>query len=507
MAEDDATFFESAAKIVDKAYVTQAQEVMRGRGSLAKALMQSQKMPEEGWRDRDIEWFLEMCASMDSNNFGPNVGVGEREGRVIAPLVRKLSMGLAHGVGRSGDIAAIQPKAAGSSLFAKLSNAMALDALNVAGMTELKAAIVMPCATGLTLALSLLSLKTLAKERNAVIWLRIDQKSCLKGIALAGMEIHVVEGTRDLAKGSAYVPKKERKNAVEEGLTEEVLTDAGAIEAKIHEIGPENVLAVVSTTSCFAPRVPDDVEAVGKVCAKFAGVRHVINNAYGVQCARTCASISRAQRVSQVDLVIQSTDKNFLVPVGGAIIAAQDESLIKHVAKCYPGRASATPTRDLFITLLHLGRSGYRALLTEREALVDPFRKKLAAVAAKHGERILTCDHNRISCAVSLTTVGHDKAAMTKFGSMLFTRCCSGARVVVPTLKFGDDLDDLDDIPETTVAGITLAAFGSNSSTYHLPYFTVAVALGVDPPELDEFLKRLDKTFAQVHKSTRSSKL
>eukprot|EP00635_Sarcinochrysidales_sp_CCMP3193_P001000 CAMPEP_0118902776 /NCGR_PEP_ID=MMETSP1166-20130328/7917_1 /TAXON_ID=1104430 /ORGANISM="Chrysoreinhardia sp, Strain CCMP3193" /LENGTH=551 /DNA_ID=CAMNT_0006841991 /DNA_START=196 /DNA_END=1851 /DNA_ORIENTATION=+ len=531
------SFFDGARGVVDAAYVTQAQQVLSSRSSLASRLMQSQRMPDEGWRERDVEWFLETCASMDSNNFAANVGVGEREGRVIAPLVTKLSVGLAHGVGRSGDIAAIQPKAAGSSLFAKLSNAMALDALQIAGLVEMKAAIVMPTATGLTLAICLLALrqketqqqqqkKEKKKKKDVVIWLRIDQKSCLKGIALAGMEIAVVEATRDTTKGTAFTAKKKKKKTKDEEkppgaadvsspphdvLGDELLTDAGAVEAKLLEVGSENVLAIVSTTSCFAPRAPDDVEAIGKLCAKY-DVRHVVNNAYGVQCSVTCASISRAQRVAKVDLVIQSTDKNFLVPVGGAVIASGDPDLITHVAKCYPGRASATPTRDLFITLLHLGRSGWKSLLARREAVVDPFRAKLKALAEKRGERLLTCDHNRISCAVSLTTVGHDKNAITKFGSMLFTRCCSGARVVVPTIRFDDDQDDdqdgddsRDGVPATTVAGITFKAFGSNSSTYHIPYFTVAVALGVDPPELDEFLKRLDKTFAQVHKQMAKS--
>lgn len=40
---------------------------------------------------------------------------------------------LGHGIGRSGDIAAIQPKAAGSSILMKLTNSMVLDSLKMAG--------------------------------------------------------------------------------------------------------------------------------------------------------------------------------------------------------------------------------------------------------------------------------------------------------------------------------------------------------------------------------------
>lgn len=38
---------------------------------------------------------------------------------------------------------------------------------------------------------------------------------------------------------------------------DELRTDLEAIEKKIEELGAENILCVHSTTSCFAPRVPD----------------------------------------------------------------------------------------------------------------------------------------------------------------------------------------------------------------------------------------------------------
>lgn len=40
---------------------------------------------------------------------------------------------LIHGIGRSGDIAAVQPKAAGSSLLNKLANSVVLDVLKLSG--------------------------------------------------------------------------------------------------------------------------------------------------------------------------------------------------------------------------------------------------------------------------------------------------------------------------------------------------------------------------------------
>ena len=46
-------------------------------------------------------------------------------------------------------------------------------------------------------------------------------------------------------------------------------------------MGPENVLCVLSTTSCFAPRVFDNVEEIAIICKKY-DIFYVINNAYGL---------------------------------------------------------------------------------------------------------------------------------------------------------------------------------------------------------------------------------
>lgn len=54
-----------------------------------------------------------MCDFCDSTHSIAVEYVGEREGRVVCPLVARRHYLLAHGIGRSGDIAAEQPKAAG----------------------------------------------------------------------------------------------------------------------------------------------------------------------------------------------------------------------------------------------------------------------------------------------------------------------------------------------------------------------------------------------------------
>ncbi|GFH15597.1 sep-tRNA:Sec-tRNA synthase, partial [Haematococcus lacustris] len=107
-----------------------------------------------------------------------------------------------------------------------------------------------------------------------VVWSRVDQKTCLKAITAAGLQPVVVE-------------------LLLEG--DQLVTDVPGILAAVQQLGPEAVVAVVTTTSCFAPRASDDVVAVARLCAS-AGVPHLINNAYGVQSAELCRHITAAWR-------------------------------------------------------------------------------------------------------------------------------------------------------------------------------------------------------------------
>lgn len=77
-----------------------------------------------------------------------------------------------------------------------------------------------------------------------------------------------------------------------------------ALAAALQHYGRRRVLAVVTTTSCFAPRAPDDVVGVARLCAG-AGVPHVVNNAYGVQARDTCRLLTSAWNKGRVDAVVQ----------------------------------------------------------------------------------------------------------------------------------------------------------------------------------------------------------
>ena len=50
------------------------------------------------------------------------------------------------------------------------------------------------------------------------------------------------------------------------------------------------------------------------------------------------SSLHQAHKLGRVDAFIQSTDKNLMVPVGGAVVASSSELFVKEVAQIYPGQ-------------------------------------------------------------------------------------------------------------------------------------------------------------------------
>ncbi|KAL2078949.1 hypothetical protein ACEWY4_024693 [Coilia grayii] len=458
--------FSLSEKIVSSSYIRQGSQARRGHEQLIRVLLEQGKCPEEGWSESTIELFLNELAVMDSNNFLGNCGVGEREGRVASSLVARRHYRLIHGIGRSGDIAAIQPKAAGSSLLNKLTNSVVLDIIRQAGVRSASSCFVVPMATGMSLTLCFLTLRHRRPGARYILWPRIDQKSCFKAMVTAGFEPVVIEN-------------------VLEG--DELRTDLEAVQRKIEELGKGNILCVHSTTSCFAPRVPDRLEELAVICAKH-DIPHVVNNAYGVQSSKCMHLIQQGARVGRIDAFVQSLDKNFMVPVGGAIIAGFDEDFIKEISKMYPGRASASPSLDVLITLLTLGASGYRKLLSERKEMYNHLAKELGTLAQQHGERLLHTPHNPISLAMSLSGLqAHSDQAVTQLGSMLFTRQVSGARVVPLGV-------------EQTVSGHVFRGFMSHAEAYPCPYLNAASAIGITRADVELCTKRLDKCLKSLRK-------
>jgi len=539
--------------------------------SAAKALFHHKRLPDAGWTDVQIQRLLLELSILDTNceetvkcqrggqsgSSFPHrwTGAGEREGRIYSPLVSQRHFGLGHGIGRSGDVMEAQPKAVGSSALLRLTLRLVLDAVRrgagLNGTIGKKGGgkgrqqpqqpsgpaafgTLLPVCTGMTMALVLSGLRDRARkldaaaaaaastsenddgesnnvpERNIVLWSRIDQKSCYKAILSAGLKCIVL-------------PTKAHPD------TDEVSTDLDALQQALDKYG-NKILAVLTTTSCFCPRVPDEVDKVAKLIQTYnnsnnnttttnpqnnnnnaagggAGISHVINHAYGLQCPATNKLLNRACTIGRVDAIICSTDKNFLVPVGGALILSPNEDVIAGISKNYPGRASASPMIDLFITLLSMGLDGYKGILEERKRLTGLFRTRLEKVAETFGEQILNCPRNTISFGITLNKLaivdtnensnGDDDSQkqqkqqqqqkernkqITQFGSMLFTRCISGTRIVPRN--------------ETkTISGHTFVGFGSSHETYAHDYMTAACAVGMCEEEMNEFFIRLEKAW------------
>lgn len=162
-------------------------------------LLNHRAMPVEPFSELTIQVLMDKIALMDSNNYQGNTGVGEREGRIFSSIVRAKNFGLGHGIGRSGDVSALQPKAVGSSLVVKLTKHMFLHACTkLLNYPSIKDALILPFATGMALTISLLAIKADAPaEQQYVIFPRIDQKTCLKCIYTANLKPLVVEPILD----------------------------------------------------------------------------------------------------------------------------------------------------------------------------------------------------------------------------------------------------------------------------------------------------------------------
>ena len=96
-------------------------------------------------------------------------------------------------VGRSGDVVANQPKAAGSSLILQLTRYLVVSAFRELNYEFVNDVLVLPLATGMSISLGLLVLASMHPEKKYVIWSRIDQKTCLKAIETANLIPVVIE--------------------------------------------------------------------------------------------------------------------------------------------------------------------------------------------------------------------------------------------------------------------------------------------------------------------------
>ncbi|HEY4674837.1 MAG TPA: O-phosphoseryl-tRNA(Sec) selenium transferase [Candidatus Bathyarchaeia archaeon] len=417
--------------------------VLRAKLKPIRILFEQRKVPDEGWDDEVIDLLLTVFSLMDTDKDPDSARIGEREARVASLLVSDLAHGFCHGVGRSGNVVAPQPKAAGASLAYFFANKLALNMLQKMGAPNLKSACVIPVATGMGVGFAASVARDMTSKRE-VVYARLDHLSPVKGIQLVGMKMKTVES--DVFGDAVRVPVERIKEAVS-----------------------KETAAIVSTTTFFPPREPDDVKAIAKL-ALGENIPHIINNAYGVQSKEIMKLIHGAIDAGRVDAVIQSTDKNFLTPVGGCIIASPDGEFIDKVSKAYAGRASAAPIIQFLAAILSLGLRKYEELRSERERNRELLGESLQKVAKAHDERVLKV-FNPIAAAMTLNNYNAKKV-----GYNLYTLRVTGPRVLEKT------------------------DFGTCCKRYHSSYITINAAIGSTSKDISLAMRKLDKALGQAKK-------
>lgn len=433
--------FDKLKDTIPKSILARGLTVLGTESEPIKLLFEHRSVPQEGWKDNQIEVLLNLFATMDSDKDGKAVFLGEREGRVASATVSKLAAGFHHGVGRSGDLTEAQPKAAGASLMYYFANKLATDALKRFGAPNIRKAVIFPVATGMSLALALCAARNLTKG-NEVVYPQIDLKTPLKAISMAGLRQKIVPG--EVNGDAVNVPGEEIGKAVD-----------------------ENTAAILSTTTFFAPREPDKIKEIARI-AEEKKVPHIINNAFGVQSREIMKLVRGAVDAGRVDAVIQSTDKNFLCPVGGAIVASSNEGFLGDVSETYAGRATAAPIVQFLAALLSIGLEGYEKLRIQQEENREYLESSLKEVAEKHGQRILNV-HNPISVAMTL-----DGRDAKKIGKALYAARVNGARA----LEKND--------------------FGVCCPQYVSSYINFDASLGMKKREITVAAERLDKVLKTV---------
>ncbi|TFG26855.1 O-phosphoseryl-tRNA(Sec) selenium transferase [Candidatus Thorarchaeota archaeon] len=365
--------------------------------------------PEKPMTDSQLEIMFKILSSMDTDKDPEAARVGEREARVYSSYVERLSAGFNHGVGRSGQLNEPQPKAVGSSVMQQLANTVALDAIKKLGLSNIRTGLVTPLSTGMSLALVLGGLRRELGIRK-ILYPRIDHKSPQRGISFTGIE-------------EIIIPTLLEEDAVQ--------VDIGALESAISKTPSCGVLA---TTTFFPPRESDPVKQIAKMCGEH-DVPLVINNAYGVQSQSIMDHIRSAIDAGRVDAIVQSSDKNFLAPVGGSIIVSPNPQIIEWASDTYAGRASAAPIAQTLAALLALGLNNYNALQQQQLENIALLKEKMHQFSESIGQRVLQVE-NPIACAITM-----DNIDVRELGARLYNERVTGPRAVEKG-SYGSSIDN-----------------------------------------------------------------
>ncbi|NHJ22313.1 MAG: O-phosphoseryl-tRNA(Sec) selenium transferase [Candidatus Lokiarchaeota archaeon] len=451
---------ENLSKIIEYFKSTPIPQNMLNRGQLVlntflkpiQNLFEQKNVPLKGWSNDQIEFLLNTLSNMDTDKDEKAARVGEREARIASDLHLKTSAGFCHGVGRSGFLTAPQPKAPGASILYELSNYLALNFLKKFGLPNVKKAIVVPLCTGMSLALCLGALRpnwsnNQLLNKRTVLVPQIDHNALIKAFDLVGVKRKVVKGK--IFGDGVRIPFED-------------------IEASLDD----DCFAIISLTSFFPPREHDNIKEISKF-AKKNDLVHIVINAYGVQSPEWMKLIRIGIDAGRIDAIIQSTDKNVLTPVGGAIIASPNEEIITKISQAYAGRASATPVVNFLISMLSLGIEGYQKLLEEQQINRTILKEKLEEVAKKIDEKILDV-FNPVAVAMSLNNLKKDQ--LFALGGALYNLRVTGPRVYNPEENI----------------------FGTCCADYTTPYIVLNAAIGAKSQDIILAIERFEKAYSQV---------
>lgn len=424
-------------------------------------LFNQRTLPEEPWEATKIQQLISILNHLDSDKDPGAIRIGEREGRISSPLLAKLSGNFCHGVGRSGNLTSAQPKAAGASLMQNLTNQLILSLIRSVGIPNIRSALTIPMGTGMSIALALrgcLSHYNVNIHAKPLILMpQLDHNSPRKGIEFIGGEILIVPG----------------RFGENHYSTEGSYVDMTDIE-KIYNDNALKISAIVSNSAFFAPRVPDNLKKIAKF-AQENNLIHIVNNAYGIQSEKLSKLIRSAIDAGRVDAIVQSTDKCFLTPVGGAVITSPHKEVIETISQVYAGRASASPVLQLLVSLLSIGQNGYREKMQAQITARRLLEEKMSTLADSLQERIIDCN-NPVSCAMTLKNLTQNQIA--NLGGYLYNLRVTGPRVIT----------------------MEKSSFGSCTSSKDLPfsYVVMNAAIGVNPAHINEAVIRLEKAIKQL---------
>jgi O-phospho-L-seryl-tRNASec:L-selenocysteinyl-tRNA synthase len=421
--------------------------LQRGRTTVDSLLgpvrdvLNRRQFPDKALTDLQLEIMLQLLSSLDTDKDPEAARVGEREARVASPFIGRLSAGFNHGIGRSGQLAAPQPKAPGASMMQQVANNVALDAIRKLGLSNVKSGLVTPLATGMSISLTLSALRR-EEGIKQVLFPRIDHVSPKRAIAFSGL-------------GMVVIPTVIEEDAVQ--------VDLGTLEKIIKST---EASAVLATTTFFPPRESDPIKEIARLCSDH-NVPFVVNNAYGVQSERIMNQIHSAIDAGRVDAVVQSSDKNFLAPVGASIIVSPNKDFTEQVAQTYAGRASAAPIVQTLAALLALGLDNYKELQQKQIENKELMEKNLSDIADRIGQRLLSV-WNPVACALTM-----DGLDAKEIGARLYNERVTGPRAV----EKGE--------------------FGSCSDNYPHSYLVMNAAIGASKNDVETATAKLDIAFSK----------